>query len=78
MDLCFVDDLTAIPFVDLATRFTFISKIDNKEPETVWTDLMYTWIKRDGLPEQITCALGASFPPTGLRADARMMIFGWS
>ena len=62
MDPCFLDDSAAIPYVDVATRFTFISKIENVEPEMVWGDLTYVWIEPRGIREQIACDAGGEFP----------------
>lgn len=62
LGLFFITDLTALIYVDVATRFSFISKVGNREPDTVRGDLLSAWVKRHRLPEQIATDSGGEFP----------------
>ena len=61
LDLLITENLTALIYVDAATRLTYISKITRKQPETVWNVILHMWVKQHGLPDQITSDSGGEF-----------------
>ena len=61
IDSFFVEDLIAPIHFDVATRFAYSSTMGNEVPDTVWNDILFTWVKHFGLPGQITSDSGGEF-----------------
>ena len=77
LGLPFIDDPTAQFYVDVATRFISISKIKNKEPNTVWDDVSHMWVKQYGLPERSTtdsCGAFSCGPRSRISALVRIFV----
>ena len=60
-DLLFVDEDIFILYTDIATKWTLISQIKNKEPQTIWDDLTSNWLHHYGFPEQIISDKGGEY-----------------
>ena len=54
IDVSLVGNLIALTYVDVATRFTYVSQLANNEPDAVGDDALFWGAKHYGLREKFT------------------------